>query len=199
MNDTVITSNSVTDLINNSYNDYNYYNAEELDFSLNESLSLLKNELKRLEKKIIVTQLTLKYNGNNRGYWVDEDYLEVLNTDLVYYKEKYECVRSAILNILGELRKNHGIEDDTNNSVKTNTIEDDTGDENEDDDEENEDDDEENEDEDDENEDEDNKENVSYVKDSKDENPAPPFVKSDVDKPILRTPIERLFTYISGV
>ena len=220
MNDTVITSNSVTDLINNSYNEYNYYNAEELDFSLNESLSLLKNELKRLEKKIIVTQLTLKYNSNNRGYWVDEDYFEVLNTDLVYYKEKYECVRWAILNILDELKNNQCIDDDINNSVKTNIIEDDNGDENEDDTgneneddtgNENEDEDDigdenedendigEDEDDQDENEDKNDTKNISYFKDSEDENANPLFVKSEFNKPILRTPIERLFTYISGV
>lgn len=195
MNNNVITDTLFTDLINNSYNDYNYYNAEDLDFTLNESLSLLNNEIKRLEKKIIVTQITLKYNGNNRGYWVDEDFFEVLNTDLVYYKEKYECVRSAILNILIELKNNDCIKDENNNSAIMNTIKEEDADAEAD----NEevvgvksDADDEEEDADDEEEETDDEEE----EDTDDEIKDPPFVKAIDDNPILQTPFERFITYL---
>ena len=177
MNNNIITDTLFTDLINNSYNDYNYYNAEDLDFSLIESLSLLNNEIKRLEKKIIVTQITLKYNGNNRGYWVDENFLEVLNTDLVYYKEKYECVRSAILNILDELKINQCIKDENNNSAIMNTIKEEDPDADQ--------------------EEEDPDADQEEEDPDADQEEDPPFVKDVVDKPILQTPIERFITYLS--
>ena len=119
MNDNVITTEPITELLKNNYD---YYNEEDLDFTLDESFLLLKNELTRVEKKIIVTELTIKYNSvpNRLGYWVDEEYLEILNTDLLYYKEKYGYVKTAILNLLNKMKETQYNEDGT---LKINSIE----------------------------------------------------------------------------
>ena len=119
MNDNVITTEPITELLKNNYD---YYNEEDLDFTLDESFLLLKNELSRVEKKIIVTELTIKYNSvpNRLGYWADDEYFEILNTDLLYYKEKYEYVKTAILNLLNKMKETQYNEDGT---LKINSIE----------------------------------------------------------------------------
>jgi len=107
--------------------DYSYYDEEDLDFSLKETFTLLNNELKRLEKKIIITQLTQKHCNDNEDIWLDDEYLQLLESDLLYYKDKYECVKSALLNVVFKMKGSQNIEKDqsvkiTEETVNTNTV-----------------------------------------------------------------------------
>lgn len=95
---------------------YNLYTLEDLNFSLKESLQFLKNELKRIEKKIIAVQLTRKYYDEKEGteVYLDNYHIEDLNDDISRYTEKYEIIKISVLNLINKiLEEDHEYLDDS--------------------------------------------------------------------------------------
>jgi len=88
----------------NSWEDFDIY------FTLNEKLKLLKNELNRTKRKIIVNQF-IKYHlmDNNpydtKYFWVNDEHVREFSDRLYSKMLHYEYVKSTIFNIQNEINQ----------------------------------------------------------------------------------------------
>jgi hypothetical protein len=88
----------------NNWDDFDVY------FTLNEKIDLLKNELKRTRRKVIVNQFVKSHFMDNNPYdtgyfWVDDEYIREFGDRLYSDMLHYECVKSTIFNIQNEIRQ----------------------------------------------------------------------------------------------